>query len=39
MTAQESAAIMISFAGVRTPRMFTTPEISGRIVTGLSENR
>ncbi len=39
MTAQAKTAIRISFVGVRTPNMFTTPEISGRMVTGLSLNR
>ena len=39
MTTQASAAIRISLVGVRTPRMFTTPAISGRMVTGLSVNK
>ena len=39
MTAQAITAIRISLVGVRTPKMFTTPAISGRMVTGLSLNR
>ena len=36
---QDSSAVRISFHGVRTPRIMTTPSTSGRTVLGLLVNR
>ena len=39
ITTQQSTAMTISFFGVRTPAMLTTPGSNARIVTGLSVKR